>query len=629
MIYGLAATLGYTAWDTSTNTPKTGDAGNHTLRIIRDGTKATPANEPFEFDATNCPGRYGLAVTDGEIQCVLIEIAGKSSTPNVAIFGTSYAPVRLPNVAPGTAEGLPVAAAGGGGTVLLSAGGHMTPADGSLTADKFGANCLHPNAVSAGMVTKVQEGLATIAKQDEAAGSMETLLTRLNSTRAGYLDNLNVEGLVAAAGDLTGVNGSVATLLSRITAARAGYWDNLNVGGVVASQADINALNQSASRRVIAQTVGQYERPESGSSTYTVELRTYDADGAAIDADSSPTLTATGIVTGSLAANLGSVTNPATGLYRWTYTVASGATIEQVRFDFSATIDGSAFPMTVYTQVTDQVAATWTTADRSKLTDVFNKLPSKSYIAGTNNADGDIQLDEATGNLPADAVTQVQSGLSTLTGAQVAATTAAAIAAGSVAGVVGGVSLNASGANKLSEIHAKLPSKSYIAGTNNADGDLQLNEMTGNLPADAVTQVQSGLSTLTGAQVHATTAAAIAAGTVAAVAAGVTLANSERVYLADISTMIGSDADEYVVQWFRNGTLLTSGVTLPTIKIMLADESTLVDTTAMTAIDGTAGFRYQAEEDGRLSTGWTAIVIARATIDGSTREYAVQVTRDA
>ena len=187
-----------------------------------------------------------------------------------------------------------------------------------------------------------------------------TLLARLTSTRAGYLDNLS--------GGAVALNADMSTLLTRMSSARAGYLDNLNVGGAVASQADINALNQSASRRIILTSVQQFERPESGDSdaTFTIEARTYDGDGAAVNADSTPTLNATGTVTGPLAANLSSATNPATGVYRWTYTVASSHAIEQIRFDLSATMS-STFTLSHYAQVVNFVATTFTAADRTKL----------------------------------------------------------------------------------------------------------------------------------------------------------------------------------------------------------------------------------------------------------------------
>lgn len=229
-----------------------------------------------------------------------------------------------------------------------------------------------------------------------------TLATNIGTTNSTVATNLNATitsrmatwtpptGFLAATfpttvGDATAANQS--TLLDRLTSSRAGYLDNLNVGGAVASNADILALNQSASRRILLTTVGQYERPESGSTVYTVEARTFDGDGAATNADSNPTLTGTGQTTGSLAANIGTISNPATGVYRWAYTVASGATIEPIRFDISATMT-SAFTLSVYAQVVDFVSATWTSTDASKLTSIYNKLPSSDYLTGTASSNG-------------------------------------------------------------------------------------------------------------------------------------------------------------------------------------------------------------------------------------------------
>lgn len=240
--------------------------------------------------------------------------------------------------------------------------------------------------------------------------------TALTETVGGYLAaafkklfDVATPVLTAASVNQSADNNTIlASLDSRLTSSRAGYLDNLNVGGAVASQADINALNQSASRRVILTTVGQYERPESGSTVYTVEARTYSRDGVPMDATGTPTLAATGAMSGDLAANLGSVTNPATGVYRWAYTVANNATLEPIRFDFSAVVDGDTIPMAVYTQTTDAVAADFTTADRTKLEGIYNKLPSKNYLAGTANSDGDIELNESTGDFNATQQTRIQ-----------------------------------------------------------------------------------------------------------------------------------------------------------------------------------------------------------------------------
>lgn len=257
------------------------------------------------------------------------------------------------------------------------------------------------NAPTAGDFTATMKTSITAAVPDTGAiaGAVGSQITSDHGA-GSYERNTEPPTAVENRTEMDSNSTKLAALDSRLTSSRAGYLDNLNVGGAVASQADINALNQSASRRIILTTVGQYERPESSSTTFQIEARTYSADGAAVDADSTPTLTATGITSGSLAANLGSATNPSTGVYRWTYSVASSATLEQIRFDLSAVISSDTQTMSVHSQVVDSVAATFTTGDRTKLEAVYDKLPSKAYITGTANADGDVQADEATGNFP-------------------------------------------------------------------------------------------------------------------------------------------------------------------------------------------------------------------------------------
>jgi hypothetical protein len=50
--------------------------------------------------------------------------------------------------------------------------------------------------------------------------------------------------------------------------------------------------------------------------------------------------------------------------------------------------------------VVDEVSATWTSTDASHLTDIFNKLPSKLYLAGTANSTGALEAGAFTGNFP-------------------------------------------------------------------------------------------------------------------------------------------------------------------------------------------------------------------------------------
>ena len=83
---GQSLTIAYVAWDTSANTGKTGDVGNHTLRWVKDGASSPPGNSPSEVDATNAPGVYKITLSADECSCDVGVLAGKSSTANVAII---------------------------------------------------------------------------------------------------------------------------------------------------------------------------------------------------------------------------------------------------------------------------------------------------------------------------------------------------------------------------------------------------------------------------------------------------------------------------------------------------------------------------------------------------------------
>lgn len=107
-IYGESLTIQYIAWDTVNNVPKTGDASNHTLRWVKDGTAAAPTNSPSEVDATNAPGVYKLTLTASETQCWVGTLCGKSSSSGVVIMPITLTFERLPTAAPGDTNGLPI-----------------------------------------------------------------------------------------------------------------------------------------------------------------------------------------------------------------------------------------------------------------------------------------------------------------------------------------------------------------------------------------------------------------------------------------------------------------------------------------------------------------------------------------
>lgn len=68
--------------------------------------------------------------------------------------------------------------------------------------------------------------VTTLTNAPSDSSGVTTLLSRLTSTRAGYLDNLSA-GAVSTAAALATVDTNVSTLLTRLTATRAGYMDNL------------------------------------------------------------------------------------------------------------------------------------------------------------------------------------------------------------------------------------------------------------------------------------------------------------------------------------------------------------------------------------------------------------------
>lgn len=506
------------------------------------------------------------------------------------------------------------------------------------------------NAPTAGDFTATMKTSITAAVPDTGAiaGAVGSQIT--SDHGAGSYER-NTEPPTAAENrtEMDSNSTKLAALDSRLTSSRAGYLDNLNVGGVVASQADINALNQSASRRIILTTVGQYERPESSSTTFQIEARTYSADGAAVNADSTPTLTATGITSGSLAANLGSATNPSTGVYRWTYSVASSATLEQIRFDLSAVISSDTQTMSVHSQVVDSVAATFTTGDRTKLEAVYDKLPSKAYITGTANADGDVQADEATGNFPgsvgsvAGAVGSVTAGVTVTTNNDKTGYTASTVSdktgyaltsaydpaktaaqAGDAMALTSGERTTLAGV-----IWAALTSGLTTVGS---IGKLLVDRIDAAITTRATpAQVATELATYDGPTNAEMEARTLPSASYAEPGDEMTLADSEDVYPADIGFTIddSNSRDEYTVVWFRNGAPVTSGITVPTIQaIKRANGTDLIPSSVMTQIGSTGAYKYDAVTTERTTAGEAVVVVVSATINAATRTWRKVVTRD-
>lgn len=213
----------------------------------------------------------------------------------------------------------------------------------------------------------------------------------VTTTRTGYLDNLSAGAVALASTALSTVNW---------TNTRAGYLDNLNIGGNVSSSDEVTAIqNNTRVGRVVPQVI---ERPDSGTTLTNIELYLYDAIGNMEAPDSAPTIDLKDQAGNDLSARLDSATMAlvSTGKYRAIYTSSTTDDLEQLVWTFSVVEGGATRLYGNQTIIVDTSAVDFSTADRSKLEAVFNKLPSKNYLTGTSNSDGDVQADEATGNFP-------------------------------------------------------------------------------------------------------------------------------------------------------------------------------------------------------------------------------------
>lgn len=196
------------------------------------------------------------------------------------------------------------------------------------------------------------------------------------------------------------------------------------------------------------------------------------------------------------------------------------------------------------------------------------------------------------------------------------------------------------------DIQTRLPATLVSGRMDSSVGAMAADTLTASaLAADAVTEIQSGLATAAAiATVQSDTdniqtrlPAALSGGrmdsSIGATQAGaidlVGFAADTNTYQAKV-VLIDDDAgikDRYVVGWFKNGQPVTSGVTVPTIRIKkISDGTDLVATAAMTDInDGDS--RYD-EGTNRIVSGAAYQAIATATIDSATRTWKQPIGRD-
>ena len=251
----------------------------------------------------------------------------------------------LYNTATGNGHGQRNERAGSGKDVYLAGSGSIENAVGDILAN-LDAAISSRNSVT-----------------PDAAGVVATLLSALETH-----------------GDGAWATATGFALASAWTAARAAYLDNLNVGGNVASQADVQGITQACRVRVCCSP--QWERPDSGSTTYRIWVYAYDEQHKAEDLDASATITVENNAGTDRSANLGAVTHDGTGIYYADYTVASDHAIEGLTIKVAATEGAVTTNYVGSSSVTDTTAVDFTAADRTKL-DAINTIAGQLPDGGS------------------------------------------------------------------------------------------------------------------------------------------------------------------------------------------------------------------------------------------------------
>jgi hypothetical protein len=199
---------------------------------------------------------------------------------------------------------------------------------------------------------------------DWVVGTIDTYTGNTKQTGDTYA-RLGLPAGASIAADLAVINGYVDSLETRLTAARAGYLDELGAANI---PADIDTLLT----RIVGTLLTGNHSPQSGDGYAIVSNVTY--GNSAIRA-----------IVATIATYLD--------------TEISDMLTIMNKLDAMIGVDGA------YTAASLVNAPTgvggFTVDDAARLLSIFNKLPSKATITGTDNADGNIQIDEATG-VPAD-----------------------------------------------------------------------------------------------------------------------------------------------------------------------------------------------------------------------------------
>lgn len=227
-------------------------------------------------------------------------------------------------------------------TTACATAGHVVPADDSITAEKFDESTAFPLKLA-------DTGATAVARIGADGDTLETISDQLDAVKtdtAAILADTGTDGVVVASGS------------------KSGY-------SLVADQSDVTIGTVTTLTGHTAQTGDAYARlgAPAGASV-SADVAAIKSQTAAIEADTQDLQTQIG---------------------------TDGAGLTAIGDTRLANLDAAITTRSSHSAADVKTAVE---AAGTKLTAIHAKLPSKDYLTGTANSDGDLQANEATGNFP-------------------------------------------------------------------------------------------------------------------------------------------------------------------------------------------------------------------------------------
>ncbi len=368
------------AYDSTTNTPKTGDATNITAYVSKDFGAVTVLGDTSatEMDATNAKGYYLFDLTQAETNGDALLFTAKSSSLNVVVLGTPDYIQTIPAafvVAGGAAGGVFIAGTNVATTINGTAASGATPAVAALTLTG-GAASTSSGGVSSPAI-KVTGGAGAASTNGAASG--------ITSTGGGTNTvGANADGLqlIASSGGGRGLLISSSSGGNAVTISSSGNGVSISAGGggtglnIIGGQ---NAVNFTAGTGGLGLNITGGNG--SGAGTPGAGISITGGAGGGTTAAGDGIIVTGGNASGTNAAGAG--INITGGAASTGAGGIAGSAIKAIGGAGAASTNGAAIGATITGGGTNTVTST---ADGLKLTGTSNGSGLNCILAGTGGA---------------------------------------------------------------------------------------------------------------------------------------------------------------------------------------------------------------------------------------------------